>query len=105
MRVDLIAEGRGKKIMPTSIMMTPTYCSLESGCSRVTVYLRNVSARSLFQLNQPYVKSSRLLFYHQSSILMWGSINKKIVPVRNYPCLPVMIMGNGFNRRGEESFE
>ena len=47
MRLNLIAEPSEINQLPPSVQCTPTYCNLEPGSNRVTVGLRNVSARQI----------------------------------------------------------
>ena len=47
MRINLIAEPFKDSQLPSNIQCTPTYCNLEPGSNRVTVGLRNISARKL----------------------------------------------------------
>ena len=44
-RLNLIAEPFKDSQLPSNIQCTPTYCNLEPGSNRVTVSLRNISAR------------------------------------------------------------
>ena len=46
-RINLIAEPFKDSQLPSNIQCTPTYCNLEPGSNRVTVGLRNISARKL----------------------------------------------------------
>ena len=46
-KLNLIAEPFKDSQLPSSIQCTPTYCNLEPGSNRVTVGLRNVSARKI----------------------------------------------------------
>ena len=46
-RLNLIAEPFKDCQLPSSIQCTPTYCNLEPGSNRVTVGLRNISARKI----------------------------------------------------------
>ena len=46
-KLNLIAEPFKDSQLPTSIQCMPTYCNLEPGSNRVTVGLRNVSARKI----------------------------------------------------------
>ena len=47
MKVNLIAEPFKDSQLPSNIQCTPTYCTLEPGSNRVTVSLRNISARKI----------------------------------------------------------
>ena len=47
MRLNLIAEPSEMDQLPPSVQCTPTYCNLEPGSNRVTVGLRNVSAKQI----------------------------------------------------------
>ena len=47
MRLNLIAEPSESNQLPPSVQCTPTYCNLEPGSNRVTVGLRNVSAKQI----------------------------------------------------------
>ena len=47
MRLNLIAEPSESNCLPLSIQCTPTYCNLEPGSNRVTIGLRNVSAKQI----------------------------------------------------------
>ena len=44
---NLIAEPSECNQLPPSVQCTPTYCNLEQGYNRVTVGLRNVSAKQI----------------------------------------------------------
>ena len=46
-KLNLIAEPFKDSQLPSSVQCTPTYCNLEPGFNRVTVGLRNVSARKI----------------------------------------------------------
>ena len=46
-KLNLIAEPFRDSQLPSSIQCTPTYCNLEPGSNRVTVGLRNISARKI----------------------------------------------------------
>ena len=46
-KLNLIAEPFKDSQLPSSVQCTPTYCNLEPGSNRVTVGLRNVSARKI----------------------------------------------------------
>ena len=46
-KLNLIAEPFKDIQLPSSIQCTPTYCNLEPGSNRVTVGLKNVSARKI----------------------------------------------------------
>ena len=46
-KLNLIAEPSENNQLPSSVQSTPTYCNLEPGSNRVTVGLRNVSARKI----------------------------------------------------------
>ena len=46
-RLNLIAEPFRDSQLPSNIQCTPTYCNLEPGSNRVTVGLRNISARKI----------------------------------------------------------
>ena len=46
-RLNLIAEPFKDSQLPSNIQCTPTYCNLEPGSNRVTVGLRNISARKI----------------------------------------------------------
>ena len=46
-RLNLIAESPNGTQLPSGIQCTPTYCTMEPGSSRVSVGLRNLSARSI----------------------------------------------------------
>ena len=95
MRVNLIAESRGKSTLPQTVIMTPTYCSLEPGCLRVTVSLRNVSARTI--TIQAKTTTCQLQQGNVVPPIIHPNVeeDKKIVPVKNHPCLSVMMMDNG----------
>ena len=47
MRLNLIAKPSEINQLPPSVKCTPTYCTLEPGSNRVTVGLRNVSAKQI----------------------------------------------------------
>ena len=47
MKLNLIAEPSESNQLPSSVQCTPTYCNLEPGVNRVTVGLRNVSAKQI----------------------------------------------------------
>ena len=47
MRLNLIAESPNGTQLPSGIQCTPTYCTMEPGSSRVSVGLRNLSARPI----------------------------------------------------------
>ena len=47
MRFNLITEPSENNQLPPSVQCTPTYCNLEPGSNRVTVGLRNVSAKQI----------------------------------------------------------
>ena len=47
MRLNLIAEPSEINQLPPIVQCTPTYCTLEPGSNRVTVGLRNVSAKQI----------------------------------------------------------
>ena len=47
MRLNLIAESSNGTQLPSGVQCTPTYCTMESGSSRVSVGLRNLSSRSI----------------------------------------------------------
>ena len=47
LKVNLIAEPFKDSQLPSNIQCTPTYCTLEPGSNRVTVSLRNISARKI----------------------------------------------------------
>ena len=47
MKLNLIAEPSENNQLPSSVQCTPTYCKLEPGSNRVTVGLRNVSAKQI----------------------------------------------------------
>ena len=46
-KLNLIAEPFKDSQLPSNIQCTPTYCNLEPGSNRVTVGLRNISARKI----------------------------------------------------------
>ena len=46
-RLNLIADPFKDSQLPSNIQCTPTYCNLEPGSNRVTVGLRNISARNI----------------------------------------------------------
>ena len=47
LRLNLIPEPSKNSQLPSNIQCTPTYCTLEPGSNRVTVGLRNISARKI----------------------------------------------------------
>ena len=47
MRLNLIAKPSEINQLPPNVQCTPTYCNLEPGSNRVTVGLRNVSAKQI----------------------------------------------------------
>ena len=47
LRLNLIAEPFKNSQLPSNIQCTPTYCTPEPGSNRVTVGLRNISARKI----------------------------------------------------------
>ena len=47
LKLNLIAEPSDNNQLPSSVQCTPTYCNLEPGSKRVTVGLRNVSAKQI----------------------------------------------------------
>ena len=47
LKLNLIAEPFKNSQLPSNIQCTPTYCTLETGSNRVTVGLRNISARKI----------------------------------------------------------
>ena len=47
MKLNLIGEPSENNQSPSSVQCTPTYCNLEPGSNRVTVGLRNVSAKQI----------------------------------------------------------
>ena len=47
LKLNLIAEPFIDSQLPSNIQCTPTYCTLEPGSNRVTVCLRNISARKI----------------------------------------------------------
>ena len=47
LKLNLIAEPFKGSQLPPNIQCTPTYCTLEPGSNRVTVGLRNISARKI----------------------------------------------------------
>ena len=47
MKLNLIAEPSENNQLPPSVQLTPTYCNLEPGSSRVTLGLRNVLAKQI----------------------------------------------------------
>ena len=47
LKLNLIAEPAKNSQLPANIQCTPTYCTLEPGSNRVTVGLRNISARKI----------------------------------------------------------
>ena len=47
MKLNLIAEPSENNQLPPSVQCTPTYCNLEPGSNRVTVGLRNISAKQI----------------------------------------------------------
>ena len=47
LKLNLIAEPFKNSQLPSNIQCTPTYCTLEPGSNRVTVGLRNISARKI----------------------------------------------------------
>ena len=47
MKLNLIAEPFKDSQLPSNIQCIPTYCTLEPGSNRVTVGLRNISARNI----------------------------------------------------------
>ena len=47
LKLNLIAEPSENNQLPSSVQCTPTYCNLEPGSNRVTVGLRNVSAKQI----------------------------------------------------------
>ena len=46
-KLNLIAEPFKNSQLPSNLQCTPTYCNLEPGSNRVTVGLRNISARKI----------------------------------------------------------
>ena len=46
-KLNMIAEPSENNQLPSSVQCTPTYCNLEPGSNRVTVGLRNVSAKQI----------------------------------------------------------
>ena len=46
-KLNLIAEPFKDSQLPSSIQCTPSYCNLEPGSNRVTVSLRNISAKKI----------------------------------------------------------
>ena len=47
LKLNLIVEPFKDSQLPSNIQCTPTYCTLEPGSNRVTVGLRNISARKI----------------------------------------------------------
>ena len=47
LKLNLITEPFNDSLLPSNIQCTPTYCTLEPGSNRVTVGLRNISARKI----------------------------------------------------------
>ena len=47
LKLNLIAEPFKDSQLPSNIQCTPTYCTLEPGSNRLTVGLRNISARKI----------------------------------------------------------
>ena len=47
MRINLITEPSEINQLPPNVQCTPTYCNLDQGSNRVTVGLRNVSAKQI----------------------------------------------------------
>ena len=47
MRLNLIVESHNGTQLPSGIQCTPSYCTMEPGFSRVSVGLRNLSARPI----------------------------------------------------------
>ena len=47
MKRNLIAEPSENNQLPSSVQCTPTYCNLEPGSNRITIGLRNVSAKQI----------------------------------------------------------
>ena len=47
MRLNLIAEPSNCTQLPTTVQCTPTYCTLEPGSNRVSVGIKNISARAI----------------------------------------------------------
>ena len=47
LKLNLIAEPSENCQLPSSVQYIPTYCNLEPGSNRVTVDLRNVSAKQI----------------------------------------------------------
>ena len=47
MRLNLIAETSNGTQLPSGVQCTPTYCTMEPGSSRVSVGLRNLSAKPI----------------------------------------------------------
>ena len=55
LKLNLIAEPFKDSQLPSNIQCTPTYCTLEPGSNRVTVGLRNISARKIIVLSKTIV--------------------------------------------------
>ena len=67
MRLNLIAQPSEINQLPHSVQCTPTYCNLEPASNRVTVGLRNVSAKQLlYHLGQLYVRYNWPIWYLNS---------------------------------------
>ena len=47
MRLNLVAEPSACTQLPSSVQCAPTYCILEPGSNRVTVGLKNISAKAI----------------------------------------------------------
>ena len=47
MRLNMIAESSSGTQVPSGVQCTPTYCTMEPGSSRVSVGLRNLSAKPI----------------------------------------------------------
>ena len=55
LKLNLIAEPSENNQLPSNVQCTPTYCNLEPGSNRVTVGLRNVSAKQITVLSRTVV--------------------------------------------------
>ena len=76
-KFNLIAEPFKDSHLPSSIQCIPTYCNLEPGSNRVTVGLRNVSARKIT------VPSRTIVCQVQLSNMVPPIQTKKTGPSRN----------------------
>ena len=59
-KLNLIAEPFKDSQLPSSIQCTPTYCNMEPDSNRVTVGLRNVSARKITVTSRTIVCQTQL---------------------------------------------